>query len=61
MTSYFLIDTNEDTDLIEMDHYDAYRKEDGELYTNEYLLKCKEKLLKNKNKQIAKGNYEDES
>ena len=33
---------NDYTDLIEMDYYDACRK-DGELHTNEYLLKWSRK------------------
>lgn len=33
-----------DTDLIEMDLYDLYRKEDGKGYSNEYLHKCRNKL-----------------
>ena len=33
-----------DTDLIEMDIYDLYRREDGKTYSNEYLHKCRDKL-----------------
>ena len=33
-----------DTDLIEMNLYDAYRIEDNARYTNEYLLRCRDKL-----------------
>ena len=33
-----------DTDLIEMDLYDTYRKKDGEQYSTEYLHKCRDKL-----------------
>ena len=37
-----------DTDLIEMNLYDAYRKEDNARYTNEYLLRCRENKLRSK-------------
>ena len=33
-----------DTDLLEMELYDLYREEDGELHTVGYLQKCNEKL-----------------
>ena len=33
-----------DMDLIEMDLYDIYRKEDSAGYTKEYLLRCRDKL-----------------
>lgn len=35
-----------DTDTIEMDHYDSFRKENGDIHSNEYLLKCRDKLKK---------------
>ena len=37
---------NVDTDLIEMNLYDIYRRDDGETYSTEYLLKCTAKLRK---------------
>ena len=37
---------NVDTDLIEMNLYDIYRRDDGEPYSTEYLLKCTAKLRK---------------
>ena len=33
-----------DMDLIELDLYDVYRKEDSAGYTKEYLLRCRDKL-----------------
>ena len=35
---------NVDTDLIEMDLNDLYRKEDGEGFSNECFHKCRNKL-----------------
>lgn len=36
---------NDDTNLIKMDLYDEYRREDGKQHTNHYLKKCVEKLM----------------
>lgn len=33
-----------DTHTIEMDFYDSFWKEDGEIHSNAYLLKCRDKL-----------------
>ena len=46
-----------DTDIIEMELYDSFRKEDAEKPSNAYLLKCRDKLRRKyqcTNKEICR-------